>query len=70
MTIVCNHWFSQSSPSWNIVVHFGELESSYSEYYLYLVEIPFCGLKDNLCLVLHSSSLEPLRTRVVVHSIV
>ena len=31
MTVVCNHQFSQHLPSWNIIVNYGELESSYSK---------------------------------------
>lgn len=69
MTVVCSHRFNQHLPSWNIIVYCGELESSYSEYYLYLVENAFFRVKDSLYLVLHSSSLDPLRTRIVaVHS--
>lgn len=69
MTVVCNCSFSQHLPSWSIIVPCGKLESSHPEYYLYLFENAFFGVKDSLCLVLHSSSLEPLRTRIVaVHS--
>lgn len=70
MTVVCSH-LAGHIHSWNIIVHRGELESSCSEYYLYLVENPFSGVKDSLCLVLHSSCLEPFRTRIfAVHSVV
>lgn len=32
MTVVGSHQFSQHLPSWNIIVNYGELESSYSKY--------------------------------------